>query len=210
MISQLALSLDNDKAASLAQFFLDCCNRATQGEIVPDEDLLHHTIEREYLQDYGDVWRMLDAFTDWWEGYLEGAYQFPPAAISEAGGAHRITVETVVASFGMHPQLQQWNFEVSSEGEMRVLSVEPIYPKESRWLSYDFRSMIAPSIPGTAPLEPADQGADHSATPVTAASAECAEPWPTMKTATFADRLLRRANCSLRGLALWRVWDHPF
>ncbi len=30
---------------------------------VADEDMLHHTVERAYLQVYGDVWRTLEAFT---------------------------------------------------------------------------------------------------------------------------------------------------
>jgi hypothetical protein len=146
LISQLELSLDNHKAASLAQFFLGCCNRATHGEVVPDEDLLHHTIERDYLQTYGDVWRTLEAFTEWWQAYQQTSFQFPRAVIPEDGGAYRITVEIVAANFGMHPQLQQWNFELSAEGNVRVLSVQPIYPRENRWLSYDFRSTIAPRV----------------------------------------------------------------
>jgi len=145
LISQLALSLDNNQAASLAQFFLGCCNRGTHAEIVADEDLLHHTVEREYLNAYGDVWRTLEAFTEWWQGYQRSAFQFPLPVIPEAGGAYRITVATVVTSFGMHPQLQQWNFELSHDGKVRVLSVQAIYPKESRWLSYDFRATIGPS-----------------------------------------------------------------
>jgi hypothetical protein len=107
---------------------------------------LHHTIEREYLHAYGDVWRTLEAFTQWWQGYQQSAFQFPPAVIPESGGAYRITVETVVTTFGMHPQLQQWNFELSSDGEVHVLSPQAIYPKEGRWLSYDFRSTIGPTI----------------------------------------------------------------
>jgi hypothetical protein len=145
LISQLGLSLDDDKAAGLARFFLGCCNRGTRGVIVPDEDLLHHTVQRDYLQAYGDVWRTLEAFTDWWEGYLQSAFQFP-TAVKLGGGAYRIPVEIVVANFGMHPQLQQWTFELSPDGKVRVASVEAIYPKESRWLSFDFPSRIGPSI----------------------------------------------------------------
>ena len=89
LISQLALSLDDDKAASLARFFLGCCNRGTRGEIVPDEDHLHHTVERDYLQVYGDVWRALEAYTEWWEDYQQSAFEFP-AAVKLEGGAYRI------------------------------------------------------------------------------------------------------------------------
>jgi hypothetical protein len=97
------------------------------------------------LQIYGDVWRTLEAFTQWWEGYQKSAFQFPPA-VRAGNGSYLITVETVVVNFGMHPQLQQWNFALSPDGAVSVISVEPIYPKESRWLSYDFRSTIGPSI----------------------------------------------------------------
>lgn len=145
LISQLALSLNNDQAASLAHFFLGCCDRGMRGEIVANEDLLHHTVEREYLNDYGDVWRTLEAFSQWWQGYQETTYEFPPA-VKAANGAYHISIEAVVANYGMHPQLQQWNFELAPDGKVNVLSVQPIYPKESRWLSYDFRSTIAPSI----------------------------------------------------------------
>jgi hypothetical protein len=103
-------------------------------------------VEREYLNAYGDVWRTLEAFTEWWQGYQQSAFRFPLPVIPERGGAYRITVATVVTSFGMHPQLQQWNFEISADGSVHVLSVQPIYPKESRWLSYDFRSTIGPTI----------------------------------------------------------------
>jgi hypothetical protein len=145
LISQLTLSLEGDKAASMAHFFLGCCNRGMHGEIVPDEDLLHHTVERDYLQIYGDIWRTLEEFTEWWQGYQQSGFQFPPA-VRAGNGAYLITVETVVVSFGMHPQLQQWSFALSPDGSVSVLSVEPIYPKSNRWLSYDFRSLIAPSV----------------------------------------------------------------
>jgi hypothetical protein len=145
LISQLTLSLDDDKATSMAHFFLGCCNRGTHGEIVADEDLMHHTVERDYLQIYGDVWRTLEASVDWWQGYQKSAFHFPPT-VRAGNGAYLITVETIVASFGMHPQLQQWNFALSPDGRVTVLSAEAIYPKESRWLSYDFPSRIAPSI----------------------------------------------------------------
>ena len=100
LISQLSLSLDDDKATSMAHFFLGCCNRGMRGEIVPDEDLLHHTIERDYLQIYGDVWRTLEASTDWWQSYQQSAFQFPPA-VRAGNGSYLITVETVVTNFGM-------------------------------------------------------------------------------------------------------------
>lgn len=145
LISQLSLSVTNDQAVGMAHFFLSCCAAGTPGEFVADEDMLHHTVERTYLQAYGDVWRTLEVFTDWWQGYTASAFQFPPAVQVEGGG-YRVTVERIVATFGMHPQLQQCSLEISRDGTVRVLGVESIYPKQSRWLSYDFKSAIGPQI----------------------------------------------------------------
>jgi hypothetical protein len=145
LISQLSLSVTNDQAVGLAHFFLSCCAAGTPGEFVADEDMLHHTVERAYLQVYGDVWRTLEAFTDWWQGYTASAFQFPPAVQAEGGGYH-ITVERIVVTSGMHPQLQQCSLDISRDGTVRVLGVESIYPKQNRWLSYDFQSAIGPQI----------------------------------------------------------------
>jgi hypothetical protein len=62
------------------------------------------------------------------------------------GGVRRITLERLILSFGMHPQLQQWQIAVSSDGSVCVLAVESVFPKQSRWLSYAFRTTLAPRI----------------------------------------------------------------
>src|SRR5579864_6668483 len=61
LLSHLALSVPNDKAASIARLFLGCCVREAYGEIVSDEGGLRHTVERYYIRIYGDVWRGLEA-----------------------------------------------------------------------------------------------------------------------------------------------------
>ena len=143
LVSQLSLSVTENQAASVAQFFMDCCVLGTPADVVGDEDTLHHSIEREYMQIYGeDVWRALSAFTEWWQGYTESAYQFPPAAQTESGGDYRASVERVVAGFGMHPQLQECDLQISRDGKVRITSVESIFPKEARWLSYDSRTNV--------------------------------------------------------------------
>jgi hypothetical protein len=46
----------------------------------------------------------------------------------------------------MHPQLQRWEIAVSSDGSVRVLTMDSVFPKQSRWLSYAFRSTVDPRI----------------------------------------------------------------
>ena len=66
-----------------------------------------------------------------------------PTILVEAR-VRRIMLERLILSFGMHPQLQQWHVAVSSDGSVRVLAVQSIFPKQSRWLSYAFRTTLAP------------------------------------------------------------------
>ena len=73
LLSHLALSVPNDKAASVARLFLGCCVRETHGETVSDEDVLRHSVERYYIRIYGDVWRALEAYTQWWQAYQKVA-----------------------------------------------------------------------------------------------------------------------------------------
>lgn len=145
LLSHLTLSISDDKAASIARLFLGCCVREAHGETVSDEDGLRHSVERYYIRIYGDVWRALEAYTQWWQAYQKTAVHLPPTVVVE-GGVRRIALERLILSFGMHPQLQRWEIAVSSDGSVSVLAVESIFPKQSRWLSYAFRSTVDPRI----------------------------------------------------------------
>lgn len=142
LLSHLTLSLSNEQAARVARFFLACCVRGTPGETVTDEIGLRHSVERYYIGLYGDVWRALEAGAEWWEGYQKNALPLSPTLAVE-GGVRRIVLNRLVVSFGMHPQLQQWHLAVSSDGNIRVLAVDSIFPKQRRWLSYAFRTNLA-------------------------------------------------------------------
>ena len=143
LVSQLGVSLTDDKASSLARLFLACCALGAPGDVVADEDALHHSVERDYLEVFGqDVYRTLSSFTEWWQGYTASKYQFPPAVEPEPGGAFHIAVERVVLKFGMHPQLQQCNLDISHDGTITVSGIEPIFPEQDRWLSYDSRTDV--------------------------------------------------------------------
>jgi len=145
LLSRLGLSIPNEKVASMARFFLGCCIRGAPSETITDEKDLRHSIERFYIQVYGDVWRALEAGAEWWEGYEKAAVHLTPRVVVE-GNVRRITLERLILSFGMHPQLQQWDVAVSRDGSVRVLAVESIFPKQSRWLSYAFRSTMDPQL----------------------------------------------------------------
>jgi len=145
LLSHLALSVPNDKAASIARLFLGCCVRDTYGETVSDEGGLRHTVERYYIRVYGDVWRGLEAYTQWWQAYQKEAVPLPPTVVVHSS-ERRITLERLTLGFGMHPQLERWDIAVSSDGSVRVLAVESIFPKQSRWLSYAFRSTVDPRV----------------------------------------------------------------
>ena len=145
LLSHLALSIPNERAASIARLFLACCVRETHGETVSDENVLRHSVERYYIRIYGDVWRALEAYTQWWQAYQKVAVPLPPRVVADAG-FRRITLERLILGFGMHPQLQRWEIAVSSDGSVRVLAVDSIFPKQSRWLSYAFRSTVDPRI----------------------------------------------------------------
>jgi len=146
MVSQLGLSVTNTNADELAHFFLSCCALGDPGDVVMSEDTLHHSVERDYMQAFGtDVYRALSSFSEWWQGYTASRYQFPEAVEPDDGGGFHIAVERVVLNFGMHPQLQQCNFEISQNGKVQVGTVEPIFPKQERWLSYDSRTDVPQS-----------------------------------------------------------------
>lgn len=142
LLSRLTLSLSNEQATRVARFFLACCVRGSPGETVTDEAGLHHSVERYYIELYGDVWRALEAGADWWEGYEKNVVPLSPT-LAVQGGVRRIVLNRLVVTFGMHPQLQQWRLAVSSDGNIRVLAVDSIFPKQRRWLSYAFRTNLA-------------------------------------------------------------------
>ncbi len=145
LMSHLGVSIRAEMTTSLARFFLECCVRAVPAETITREEELHHSIERFYIQIYGDVWRGLQAGSEWSEGYKKAAVQLTPTSFVQ-GNAWRVTVARLVLSFGMHPQLQEWDIAVSPNGAVRVLAVQSIFPKEDRWLSYAFRSDVDPRL----------------------------------------------------------------
>jgi hypothetical protein len=55
-------------------------------------------------------------------------------------GTDHIAVKRVLLIFEAHPGLQAWSLRVFRDGSVRVLGMEPIFPKRVQWVFYDFRS----------------------------------------------------------------------
>ncbi len=136
LISQLALSIPNEKATSFARFFLGCCVGGELSDVVLDEEGLRHAVQRYYFGTYGDVWRALEAYMQWWQGFQTNAPDLAPTIRFE-NGRYRVVLKKILMTVGRHPQLQEWDLEVSRDGEVRVLAMQPIFPKRPRWLFYD-------------------------------------------------------------------------
>lgn len=145
LIDPLTLSISNERATSLARFFLACCVGGELNEIVPDEGSLRHAVERYYAQSYGDIWRAIHAYWEWWEGFQKNASDVAPTIRFE-NDRYRVVLKRVLMVAGKHPQLQEWELEISRDGKVRVVAMQPIFPKETRWLFYDFRSKAGPPI----------------------------------------------------------------
>lgn len=141
LLSRRGPFITDEKAMSLARLFLGCCAQGTSGEAVTDELDLRDSVASYYFRIYGNIWRSLDAYTQWWESYEKTALDLTPT-FAVKGNVRRISLKRLRSSFGMHPQLQQWELAVSRDGTVRVLAVESIFPRQRQWLSYDFRSTI--------------------------------------------------------------------
>jgi hypothetical protein len=79
----------------------------------------------------------------------ETASQLAPRTEIEPDGRYRVTLSRVVTTEGVHPQVQQWQLEISPAGNVQVTSMRTIFPKAPRWMFYDSPQQInvAPVLP---------------------------------------------------------------
>ena len=137
--SELALSLSKSELANFAAFFLETTIPFRPGEIVLDQDTLRESVGRHYFMAYDEAWRSIDASSRWWHGFLdtETASGLEPRAEIEQNGRYRVTLNRVVTAEGAHPQVQQWQLEISPAGNVQGTSMRTIWPKAPRWIFYD-------------------------------------------------------------------------
>jgi hypothetical protein len=149
--SRLSLSLSKSEMANFGVFFLETAIPTRPGEVVLDQDTLRDAVGRHYFTTYNEAWRSIDAYSRWWHGFLDGdaVPQLAPNAESQKDGTYRVTLNRVVTTEGAHPQLQQWQLDISPRGNVRIAAMRAVFPKTPRWIFYD-----SPSVPTGAPFAP--------------------------------------------------------
>ena len=75
--------------------------------------------------------------------------ELAPGAEIERDGRYRVTLHRVVTTEGAHPQVQQWQLEISPAGNVQGTSMRTIWPKAPRWIFYDSpqQTNVAPILP---------------------------------------------------------------
>jgi hypothetical protein len=138
---QLALSIPEEKATSLARLFLGSCVDGDAKEIVLDDEMeLRLAVQNYYFATYGDIWRALDAYSRWWQGFQAHPPALAPTVVTDKNGRYRVVLNRLLTSVGKHPQVQEWELEISREGEIRVLAIQLIFPDQPSWVFYDLDS----------------------------------------------------------------------
>ncbi len=141
LVSKLDLAIPKGKATDFARLFLEACGAGEGREIVAaDADGLglRFAAENYYFAAYGDVWRALDAYALWWQGYQEvAAPTFAPTIDADENGNYRVALQRLVMIAGRQPQVQDLNLEISPAGNVRVLAMQQIFPQQPGLLFYD-------------------------------------------------------------------------
>jgi hypothetical protein len=138
-MSQLSLSLSKYDLANFAAFFLETAIPMRPGEIVFDQEALRAVVGLRYYARYDELWRSLDAYSQWSRAFSDGEkmLEIAPKAEIEQTGRYLVTLNRVVGTESTHPQLQQWRVEVSLEGNVWATAMRVIFPKSARWVFYD-------------------------------------------------------------------------
>jgi hypothetical protein len=149
--SRLSLTLSKSEMANFGVFFLETAVPIRPGEVVLDQEALRDAVGRHYFTTYDEAWRSIDAYSRWWHAFLDGdaLRQLTPSAEIQQDGRYRVSLDRVVTTEGAHPQLQQWQLEISPQGNVRVAAMRAVFPKTPRWIFYD-----SPSVPTGAPFAP--------------------------------------------------------
>jgi hypothetical protein len=136
--SQLTLSIPEKRAIGLARLFLASYLEGDAEETVLNDAMeLRLAVQDYYLTTYGDVWRALDADSRWWQGFRPNALAVAPTIRRDDNGRYRVILEKLLTFVGKHPQVQEWQLEISREGKIRVVSMQLIFPDSPSWLFYD-------------------------------------------------------------------------
>ncbi len=107
---------------------------------------LQRAVQNFYFTTYGDIWRALDTYLLWWRDFQAAVPAFVPKTLTEANGSYRVASRRLILVAGRHPQVQDLDVEVSPEGQIHILNMLPIFPKQSRLLFYDAPGEAPPNV----------------------------------------------------------------
>jgi len=133
----LPFSISKEQVVAFAGLFLSSCVGEQSTEIALDADSVRHAVERNYIAAYGNTHRALDAYVYWWEGFEAKTPALAPS-VELRNGHYRVVVKAVATLEGRHPEIQEWDLEISRGGEVHVLGNQAVFPKKPHWLFFDF------------------------------------------------------------------------
>jgi hypothetical protein len=147
LTSQLALLIPKEKAISFTRLFLGSCVEGG-AEVALDDEAIEWrlAVQNHYFATYGDLWTALDAYSRWWQGFRSTAPRLAPSIGIGKNGRYRVALNRLVTVAGQHPRVQEWELEISRQGEIRVLAMRLIFPDQPSWLFYDLPSPPFPSL----------------------------------------------------------------
>jgi hypothetical protein len=141
LISALRLSIAKDRAVRFAALFLGSSVSDGPGEISLDDDgvPLRLAVQNYYFAAYGDVWRALEAYARWWQEFRSTTPELSPVVTLDVNGGYRVILKRLVMPAGGQPEVKNWELEISRDGQVRVLSMQMIFPAHPGWLFFDLR-----------------------------------------------------------------------
>lgn len=136
--STLGLSVGNRDVVGFAKLFLESAIAGNPGNILSSDVDLRLAVQNCYFNMYRDVWKMLDAYTRWWEQFRVSAAELAPKVRIDRAGDYDLDLHTLLILDGKHPQVQEIKLTISRTGELHVRDIRAVFPDQSRWMFYDF------------------------------------------------------------------------
>ena len=138
LASGLSLSIAKNDAVSFAKLFLQLSVAGSPGNILADETDLRLSVQNYYFNKYRDTWKMLDAYTHWWEQFRSSEPELGPKVEVDAKGDYDLVVQTLLTFDSTHPQVQEIDLTISPTGMVRIRGIRSVFPDQSRWMFYDY------------------------------------------------------------------------
>jgi hypothetical protein len=136
--STLGLTIGNRDVLGFAKLFLESAIAGNPGNVLSDDVDLRLAVQNSYFNMYRDVWKMLDAYSRWWEQFRVSAAELAPKVGINRAGDYDLDLHTLLTLDGKHPQVQEIKLTISRTGAVNVRDIRTIFPDQSRWVFYDF------------------------------------------------------------------------